>query len=163
MTDYHVLNQALKRPDWPFLSSDSVRRQLDPETHVFCALDLCSGDNQVEMAEEHRDMTVFTLPWCRFPYKVLLMGLKPSSDKFNIESDDCTRNLNGCLKPVYAVLQQARSYRQLKDRLVILFGRYRNKNIKVKSSKFRFGDIVKFGCFISGVSGSGVYVCVFLN
>ena len=64
-------------------------------------------------------MLTFTLPWGRFRYEVLSMGLKPSSDKFNIESNDCTRNQNRCLKSVYDVLQQARSYRQLMDRLVI--------------------------------------------
>ena len=58
-----VINyKALKQPDWPFMSSDSVRRQLDPETQVFCALDLCSRYHQVELAEEHRDMTTFTMP-----------------------------------------------------------------------------------------------------
>ena len=119
MTDYCVLNQALKRTDWPFLSSDSVRRQLDPDTQVFCALDLCSGYHQVGLAEVHRDITTFTLPWGSFCYEVLLMVLKPSSNKFNIESDDYTRSLNGCFNSVDDVLQQARSYRQFKDRLVI--------------------------------------------
>ena len=158
VTNYRVLNQALKRPDWPFMSSDSVRRQLDPETQVFCALDLCSSYHQVELAEEHRDMTTFTLPWGPFRYEILPMGLNPSSDKFNIESDTCTRSLNGCLKSVDDGLQQARNYSLLKDRLVILFDRFRNKNVKVKSSKFRISDRVKFGGFIAGVSGSGVYV-----
>ena len=86
------------------------------------------------------------------------MGLKPSSDKFNIESNDCTRGLVGNLKSVDNVLQQAKSYRQLRDRFVVLFEHFRVQNIKVKSSKFRIGVKVRFGGFIAGVSENGVYL-----
>ena len=89
-------------------------------------------------------MTRFTLPWGRFFYEVLSMGLKQSSDVLNVKSYDYTKSFNGCLKSVDDVLQQARSYRPLRDRLVILFGRFINKNVRVKSSKFRIGERVKF-------------------
>ena len=44
------------------------------------------------------------------------------------------------------------------DWLVVLFGCFRVKNVKVKSSKFRIGKRVKFGGFIAGVSENGVYL-----
>ena len=88
------------------MPSDAVRRQLDPETKVFCALDLTSGYHQVTLSEEDKDMTTFTLPRGRFCYEVLPMGLKPSSDIFNINSDKALKGLKGTLKSVYDMLTQ---------------------------------------------------------
>ena len=113
VTDNRELNKALQRLDWPFMSSSAVRRQIDPETQV--------------------------LPWGRFRYECLPMGLRPSGDK------EATRKQEGCLKSVDDCLQQAASYCQLKTRLVSLFMKFREKNIKVKSSMFRVGIKVKFG------------------
>ena len=109
-------------------------------------------------AEEHSDMTTFTLLWGWFRYEVLPMGLKPLLDKFNNESNDCTRGLIGNIKSVDDVLQQAKSYRQLRYRLVVLFEHFRVMNVKVNSSKFRIGVKVKFGGFIAGVSENRVYL-----
>ena len=87
VTDYRELNKSLARPDWPFMAVDMVGRQLDPDAKVFCALDLTAGYHQVELSAKDKDLTTFTLPWGRFRYEVLPMGLKPSSDVFNIQSD----------------------------------------------------------------------------
>ena len=96
--------------------------QIDPETQVFCAKDLSQGYQQVPLAEEHTDLTPFNLPWSSFCYECLPMGLKPSGDQFNIESENCTKQQVGCLKPVDDCLQQAKSYCQLKDMLVDFLG-----------------------------------------
>ena len=134
------------------MSADAVRRQIDPDTQVFCALDLCQGYQQVPLAEEHKDLTTFSLPWRRFRYEVLPMGLVSSGDEFNMESDDATRMQEGCVKSVDDCLQQAESYRQLKTRLISLFTEFRDKNIKVKYTKFGVGTEVNFGGFVAGVS-----------
>ena len=118
ITDYRELNKMLKRPEWPFLSADAVRRQIDNNTQIFYALDLCQGYQQVPIAEEHKDLTMFSLPWGHFHYEVLPMGLCPSGDKLKMESDDATRGKEGCLKGVDDVLMQAQSYRQMKYRLI---------------------------------------------
>ena len=107
VTDYRELNKVLKRPEWTFMLAEAVRRQIDPITQVFCTLDLCQGYQQVLIAEEYKDMTTFSLLWRIFRYEVLPMELKPSGDKFSMESDDATRSKVGCLKSVDDVLQQA--------------------------------------------------------
>ena len=89
------------------------------------------------IAEEHKDRTTFSLPWGRFRYEVLPIGLCPSGDKFNRERDEATRGKEGCLRSVDDVLMQALSYRQMKDRLIGLFSDFRKKNIKVKSTKLQ--------------------------
>ena len=80
------------------------------------------------------------------------MGLRPSGDKFNMESDEASRRQEGCLKSVDDSLQQATSYGQQKTRLLSLFMEFKEKIIKVKSSKFRVGTKEKFGGFLAGVS-----------
>ena len=103
------------------MASDAVRRSLDPRANVFCALDLTAWYHEVELSEEDKDLTCFTLPWGRFRYEVLPMGLKPSSDIFNIQSDRALQGVEGALKSVNDVLTQAGSYKELKERLVKRF------------------------------------------
>ena len=95
VTYYRELNNSLERPEWPFMPSDAVRIQLDPKTKVFCSLDLTLGYHQVKLSEADKDKTTFTLPFGCFWYKVLPMGLKPSSDIFNINSDKAVKGLKG--------------------------------------------------------------------
>ena len=61
------------------------RRQLDPNAKVFGALDLIAGYHQVAISEKDKDYTTFTLPWGRFIFEVLPMGLWSSGDIFNIQ------------------------------------------------------------------------------
>ena len=98
VTDYRNLNKALARPEWPFLPSDQVRKRIDPKARVFGALDLTSGYHQVELTESDRDLTTFTLPFGRYRYEVLPMGLMPSFDIFNMSSDLAIQGLKATLK-----------------------------------------------------------------
>ena len=101
VTDYRNLNKALARPEWPFLPSEAVRRRIDPGARVFGALDLTSGYHQVPLTEANRDLTTFTLPFGRYRYEVLPMGLMPLSDIFNINSDKAITGLEATLKSVH--------------------------------------------------------------
>ena len=75
------------------------------------------------------------------------MGLMPSSDIFNINSDKAVNGLDSMLKSVDNFFTTARDWEELKDRMVFLFGRFRELNIKVKPSKLRLCTRVKFGRF----------------
>ena len=86
------------------------------------------------------------------------MGLKPSSDIFNIQSDKCLQGVVGALKSVDDVLTQASSYRDLKERLINLFCNFEQFNVKIKTSKFCVGESVCFGGFLCGANEEGVYV-----
>ena len=87
MTNYCQLNNSLAQPEWPFMSSEAVRRQLDPEAKVFGALDLTSEYSKVLLSELYMDLMTFTHLFGCFRYEVLLMGIMLSSDLFNIVSD----------------------------------------------------------------------------
>ena len=73
------------------------------------------------------------------------MGLMPSSDIFNINSDKSVSSLDSTLNSVDDFITTARNWGELKDRMVVLFRRFRELNIKVKPSKLRLGTRVKFG------------------
>ena len=99
------------------------------------------------MKMSERDLTTFTLPFGRYRYEVLPMGLMPSSDLFNINSDKAIAGMEATLKSVDDFITTARDWRELKHRMVELFNRFRELNIKVKPSKLRLGTRVRFGGF----------------
>ena len=121
---------------------------------MFGALDLTSGYHQIELTEEDRDLTTFTLPFGRYRYEVLPMGLMPSSDIFNMRSDQALQGLQATLKSVDDFLTTARNWGELRGRMNDLFQRFRDLNIKIKPSKLRLGTRVKFGGFqVEAVNG----------
>ena len=61
VTGYRELKRTLERLDWPSLSSDYVRRQLDLEMRVFCVFDLCSCYHKIKLAEDHKNLTTFNM------------------------------------------------------------------------------------------------------
>ena len=75
------------------------------------------------------------------------MGLMPSSDLFNINSDKAIDGLNSTLKSVDDFITTAKDWKELKARMTVLFRRFRDLNIKVKPSKLRLWTRVKFGDF----------------
>ena len=124
-----------------------MRKRIDPKARGFGALDLTSGYHQIKLTEADRDQTTFTLPFGRYRYEVLPMGLMPSSDIFNMRSDMALQGLEATLKSVDYCLTTARDWGELKHRMTKLFTNFRNLNIKVKPSKIRLGTKVKFGGF----------------
>ena len=75
------------------------------------------------------------------------MGLMPKSDIFNINYNRAITGLESMLNSVDVFITTARNWGELKDRMVMLFKRFRELNIKLKPSKLRLGTKVKFGGF----------------
>ena len=99
VVDLRQLNKAIKRPVKPFSSTDQIRRMLDPMGKVYCAMDMVSGYHQVPLAEESRDLTTFIIPAGRFRFASLPMGLTPSGDYLNQNTDSV---IEGWLGPIRA-------------------------------------------------------------
>ena len=51
VTDFRNLNANLKRPVWPFATTDKIRRSLDKEDRFFAKVDLVSGYHQIPIQE----------------------------------------------------------------------------------------------------------------
>ena len=52
VTDFRQLNQYLKGPTHPFLTTETVTRLLKPESRVFAKVDLVAAYHQVPLAKE---------------------------------------------------------------------------------------------------------------
>ena len=100
VTDFKGVNKVLRRPGWPFPTAEKVRKSLNPEDRCFLKVDLCEGYHQVAIREEDRDLTATLLPWGKYRYRCLPMGLSPSGDNFCQGTDDVIRNVEGILKIV---------------------------------------------------------------
>ena len=131
VTNFQYLNNNLKQPVWPFASTEKIRRSLNSKDKVFAKVDLASGYHQIPIQEADRDLTCFLLPWGKYRYWVLPMGLSPSGDVFCHRTDKAIMDLDGILKLVDDCLTGGRGVSELGKRLRKLLTRCREHNIKI--------------------------------
>lgn len=153
VTDYRVLNKAVKRPVHPFSSVPDLIRQIRPTSRWFAKVDAVHGYFQVPLDDESADLTTFLLPSGRFQYLVAPMGLNSSSDEFNIRTDAAVHGLPWLLKIVDDMLIQAPTRDLLFSRLRIVLGRCRIAGIKLSLEKLEVGQSVKFAGFLATSEG----------
>ena len=127
VTDFQNLNQNLKRPVWPFSTTDRIRRSLTSKDRFFAKVDLVSGYHQIPIQESHRDLTCFLLPWGKYRYCVLPMGLSPSGDIFCHRTDKAVLGFPSICKQVDDCLASVKSVEVLEARLVGLLDRCSSK------------------------------------
>ena len=72
--DYHDLNKASPKNDFPLLHID-VLVDNTANSKVFSFMDGFSGYNQIKMAPEDKEKTYVITPWATFCYKVIPFGL----------------------------------------------------------------------------------------
>ena len=72
--DYRGLNKATKKDHFPLPFIDQVLDTLAGKKY-FSFLDGYSGYNQISIAPEDQDKTIFTCPWGNFAYFVLPFSL----------------------------------------------------------------------------------------
>ena len=148
VTDFRNVNKFLKRPATPFTPSEQVRQNLDPNSKVYCTMDLVSGYHQVPLCEKDRDLTTFITPWGRFRYTCLPMGLSPSGDIFNIRTAQMIEGIPGVHKSIDDVLVEAKSKKEMYVKLFQIFSNCRRDGIILHPDKFKLGTRVKFGGFV---------------
>ena len=153
VTDFRNLNANLKRPVWPFATTDKICRSLDKDDRYFAKVDLVSGYHQIPIQESDRDLTCFLLPWGKYRYCVLPMGTSPSGDIFCYRTEKAVQGLPGVKKQVDDCLASGKNVGGLKESLVGLFDRCRSHNIKISKRKFKLGRSIEFGGFL--IDGSG--------
>ena len=146
-------------PKWPFYSSDAIIRSIDPTTRVFAKVDLTSGYRQIELWLEDRDLMTFILPFGKYRYTMLPMGLSPSGDGFNRPTDRAIVGWPGIKKSIEDMLVWASNNRILEERLDGLFTRICSHSIKVSVKKYTVGSEIEFEEFFIRGSGDGIQIC----
>jgi len=73
--DYRDLNKASPKDDFTLPHIDVL---VDNTTchYFFSFMDGYSGYNQIKMAEEDKEKTIFIMPWGTFCYNIMPFGLK---------------------------------------------------------------------------------------
>ena len=121
VTDYRTINRMILRPSWPFTSSYSLIAQIQQSLPFIAAVDLLSGYHQVPLNEVSSDLTTFLTPYGKFKFKRAPMGLSPSGDWFNMQTDKLILGLDNCLKSVDDLFFQAASVEDLESLLETFF------------------------------------------
>ena len=154
VTDYRVLNNAVRRPVHPFPSATDLMKRIAPNSRFFCKLDAIHGYYQVPLDEESSYKTTFLLWSGRYRYKCAPMGLSSAGDEFCQWTDQALCDLDYLLKIVDDMLVQAPSIEILVERVIEVLIRCRKAGIKLSLAKMEWGTSLKFAGFM--VSSDGV-------
>merc|ERR1711951_275953 len=84
VSDFRVLNKALKRPNYPIEGSSQLIKQVNPRHRFWITLDFTSGYHQCALHEDDRDYFSIILPQGKFRYAVHPQGASSLSDFFLI-------------------------------------------------------------------------------
>ena len=90
---------------------------------MFAKVDLFLAYHQIPIQELDRDLTCFLLPWGKYRYCILPMGLSPSWDVFCHRTDQAVRDLEGIMKLVDNCVAGERGVEELGVRLRVLLRR----------------------------------------
>ena len=72
--DYHKLNDAARKNDFPLLFMDQMLERLVRQA-FYCFLDDCSGYNQIVVDPKDQEKTTFTCPFGVFAYRRMSFDL----------------------------------------------------------------------------------------
>ncbi|OWZ04667.1 Pol Polyprotein [Phytophthora megakarya] len=81
LTDFRGLNRALGRAYYPLSKTQDLIREL-PQPEYVSALDLTMGYYSRVLAEESRPYTAIVLPWGKYRYCRMPMGISTAPDEF---------------------------------------------------------------------------------
>lgn len=113
--DYRTINNMILRPSWPFTSSHSLLTQIQQLLPYIAAVDLLLGYHQVLLEEASSELTTFLTPYGKFKFKRAPMGLSPSGDWFNLQTDKLIIGMENDLKSVDDLIFQASSIENWKN------------------------------------------------
>ena len=109
-------------------------------SHYFSTLDLADGFHQVLMDEHDKDKTAFTTPTGHYTYNRMPFGLKGAPATFQRLMNVVLSGLTGLKCFIYLddVVIYANSLKDHNERLIEIFQRLREHNLKLKPSKCDF-------------------------
>ena len=81
------VNKVSKRTGYPLDGSSHILKRLNPENKFYTVCDLSMGYHQLELHPDSRDLFSIVLPRGKYRYACMPQGAGPSSDLFNIHTD----------------------------------------------------------------------------
>jgi Reverse transcriptase (RNA-dependent DNA polymerase) len=83
VTDYRRLNTQIQRQLFPIPKVANLLHEIG-QPKFMSNIDLNMGYYQIPLDEESKDITTFTLPWGKFRYERLPMGILTAPDEFQL-------------------------------------------------------------------------------
>jgi transposase InsO family protein len=155
--DFRALNDRTIKDSYALPRIEEILDSLSGNEY-FSVLDMKSGYHQVELEEEHKERTAFTVgPLGFYEFNRLPFGLSNSPATYQRLMEECLGDLNLTICFIYLddVIIFSRSYEEHLDRLQQVFDRLRATGFKLSPKKCSFFKRkVKYVGHI--VSGEGV-------
>lgn len=138
--DYRQLNMKTKKDAYAL---PRVEDMLDcmAGNKYFSTIDMKSGYHQVEILEEHKERTAFTVgPLGLFEYNRMPFGLACAPATYQRLMQDCLGDLHMriCCCFIDDVIIFARTYEEHLERLQLVFDKIREANLKLSPTKCSF-------------------------
>ena len=135
ITDFRELNKCIERKPWPMPHITEVLQDIGHYTYV-TALDLSMGYYHFRLSDALADMCTFMLPFGKYKYRRLPMGLNISPDFFQ----RCMTQLFGDLSFVICYLDDIAiitdgSYEDHMEKLDIVLERLKSRGLQVNGLK----------------------------
>ncbi|XP_025996247.1 uncharacterized protein K02A2.6-like [Solenopsis invicta] len=154
--DYSTgVNRALRNNTYPLPNADNIITKVNSNSY-FSVLDLSDAFLQIEVAEDHRDITTITTPKRVFRFKRLPFCIKTAPAIFQQAINHILAGLKGVYAYIDDVIIMGSTQQEHDKRLRATLQRLEERDRKLKPSKCRFAlqEIKYLGIIIneSGIS-----------
>ena len=137
--DYRKLNLVTIPDAEPIPDQDEIFAKLAKDNY-FSKLDLTKGYWQVPLTERAKPLTAFVTPNGLYQFKTMPFGLINAPASFSRVMRNLLRGMDCVHNFIDDILVHTTSWEKHLEILRELFKRLRNANLKVKPSKFLFGQ-----------------------
>ena len=135
--DYRQLNQRTKKDAYALPRIEEILNALSGKKY-FSVLDMKSGYHQVEILEEHKERTAFTVgPLGFYEFNRLPFGLSNSPATYQRLMENCLGDLhlNICFIFLDDLIIFSKTYEEHLDRLQLVFEKLRESGLKLSPKK----------------------------
>ena len=137
--DYRSVNLTIRRTGYPFIPTSKVLQKIRPDTGLFWKLDFLQGYYQIPLHEEDKHLTAMILPWGKYIFNYLPMGLNQAADGFNLTSDIVIANTERIEKSTDDILGLPRNFNEAYSQLAQVLTKCIKNGFIVSRKKFDIG------------------------
>ena len=139
ISDFRKLNQFLKRKPFPIPKIQDMLLKLNGFTYA-SALDLNMGYYTIRLDPDAQNLCTIVLPWGKYKYKRLPMGLAGSPDIFQEKMSDLMRGLEfvRCYLDDVLIISKS-TFEEHLQKVELCFQRIAQAGLKINPDKSFFG------------------------